>query len=148
MAVMRQTFFVKSHEPYAGRIWRHVDADGQRLGRLATEIATVLMGKHRPEYTPHVDTGDFVIVTNVDKLVMTGRKGEQRLKSRYTGHPGGFYTTTFGELLEKKPEFLLEDAVKRMLPKGALGRQMIKKLRCFRGAEHPHAAQQPIPLKA
>lgn len=143
---MRQTTFIKSHEPYAGRIWRHVDADGKRLGRLASEIAVVLMGKHRPEFTPHVDTGDFVIVTNAEKIVLTGRKGEQATKTRYTGYPGGLYTTTFGELLKHKPEFLLEDAVKRMLPKGALGRSMLTKLRVYRGATHPHAAQQPVPL--
>lgn len=144
---MRQTTFVKSHEPYAGRQWRHVNADGKRLGRLAAEIAVVLMGKHRPEFTPHVDTGDFVIVTNAEKLVLTGKKGEQAIKTRYTGHPGGFYTTTLGELLAKKPEFLLEDAVKRMLPKGALGRSMITKLRVYKGPNHPHAAQQPTPLE-
>jgi large subunit ribosomal protein L13 len=143
---MRQTFFAKSHEPYAGRQWRHVDAEGKRLGRLAAEIAVVLMGKHRPEFTPHCDTGDFVIVTNAEKIVLTGKKGEQATKTRYTGHPGGLYTTTFGELLANKPEFLLEDAVKRMLPKGALGRSMLTKLRVYRGPTHPHAAQQPTPL--
>ncbi|MDX2115153.1 MAG: 50S ribosomal protein L13 [Planctomycetota bacterium] len=144
---MRQTTFVKSHEPFAGRVWRHVDADGKRLGRLATEIATVLMGKHRPTYTPHVDTGDFVIVTNAEKIVMTGRKAEQATRTRYTGYPGGLYTTTLGQLRENKPEELIEVAVRRMLPKGRLGRQMLTKLRVFKGPSHPHAAQQPIPLE-
>lgn len=141
---MRQTFFAKQNE--VPRQWRHVDATGHRLGRLATQIATVLMGKHRPQYTPHIDTGDFVIVTNAANITMSGAKAEQRVKTRYTGHPGGFKVTPYGELIKRKPEFVIEDAVARMLPKGALGRAMIKKLKVYRGAEHPHQAQQPIPL--
>lgn len=143
---MRQTTFVKSHEPFAGRVWRHVDADGERLGRLATRIATVLMGKHRPDFTPHVDMGDFVIVTNAEKVVLTGRKAEQATRTRYTGHPGGFYIQTLGQIRDEKPEELILVAVRRMLPKGALGRSMLNKLRVFKGPTHPHAAQQPIPL--
>lgn len=142
---MRQTYFAKPGQ--VNKSWHLVDADGQVLGRLASKVATVLMGKHRPEYTPHIDCGEFVIITNASKVVMTGDKGAQRRKSRYTGYAGGFKTTTFGELLEKKPEFLIEDAVKRMLPKGILGRQMLKKLRVFKGAEHPHQAQQPVKLE-
>lgn len=141
---MRQTYFAKTRE--VPNTWRIVDAQGKRLGRLASDIAVVLMGKHRPEYTPHVDTGEYVIVTNADKIEMTGAKADQMLKYRYSGHPGGIRSQTFGELREKKPELLIEDAVKRMLPKGILGRQMLKKLRVFRGTDHPHQAQQPVPL--
>lgn len=141
---MRQTYFAKNQE--VAKTWRIVDADGKRLGRLASDIAVVLMGKHRPEYTPHVDTGDFVIVTNAEKIEMTGAKAEQMLKYRYSGYPGGIRSQTYGELRTKKPELLIEDAVRRMLPKGILGRQMLKKLRVFRGTEHPHQAQQPVPM--
>ncbi|MCA9293599.1 MAG: 50S ribosomal protein L13 [Phycisphaerales bacterium] len=141
---MRQTTFIKTGqlEPK----WYHVDADGQRLGRVSVQIATVLMGKHRPEYTPHVDTGDFVVVTNAEKLVMTGRKGDQKLKLRYSGYPGGLKAKTYNQVLEHKPEQLLEDAVRRMLPKGRLGRKMLGKLKVYRGTEHPHTAQQPEPM--
>lgn len=142
---MRQTYFAGTNQ--VERVWRLVDADGKRLGRLASEIAVVLMGKHRPQYTPHVDTGDFVIVTNAEKIVMTGNKADQMLKYRYSRHPGGIRSRTFGEVRATRPEFLIEDAVKRMLPKGILGRQMLTKLRVFKGGEHPHAAQQPIPLE-
>ncbi len=142
---MRQTYFAKNQE--VAKTWRIVDADGKRLGRLASDIAVVLMGKHRPEYTPHVDTGDFVIVTNAEKIEMTGAKAEQMLKYRYSGYPGGIRSQTYGELRTKKPELLIEDAVRRMLPKGILGRQMLKKLRVFRGTEHPHQAQQPVPME-
>lgn len=141
---MRQTYFAKNQE--VAKTWRIVDADGKRLGRLASDVAVVLMGKHRPEYTPHVDTGDYVIITNAEKIEMTGAKAEQMLKYRYSGYPGGIRSQTYGELREKKPELLIEDAVRRMLPKGILGRQMLKKLRVFRGTEHPHQAQQPVPL--
>lgn len=144
---MRQTYFCKSHKPYEGRIWRQVDADGQVLGRLASRIATVLQGKHRPDFTPHVDMGDFVIVTNAEKVVLTGRKSEQATRTRYSGYPGGFYTKTLGQIREDKPEDLILIAVRRMLPKGALGRQMLTKLRVFKGPKHPHASQQPIPLE-
>jgi large subunit ribosomal protein L13 len=126
--------------------WRLVDAEGQHLGRMAAEIAIVLMGKHRPEYTPHVDSGDFVIVTNAGKVVMTGRKAEQRLKMRYTRYPGGLKTETYGMVRERKPEKLIEDAVRRMLPKSRLGRVMLSKLKVYPGADHPHQAQQPEPM--
>lgn len=141
---MRQTFFAKQNELQRG--WHIVDAEGKRLGRLATEIATVLMGKHRPEYTPHIDTGEFVIVTNAEKITMTGNKMSQKFKTRYSGHPGGIKATPYGTLIKSKPEFVIEDAVQRMLPKGRLGRQMLTKLRVYRGPNHPHAAQQPTPL--
>ena len=141
---MRQTTFIKPGDLQAA--WYHVDADGQRLGRVSTQIATVLMGKHRPEYTPHIDTGDFVVVTNADKIVLTGRKAEQKLKLSYSGYPGGLRGRTYGQILEHRPESLLEDAVRRMLPKGRLGRKMLSKLKVYRGAEHPHTAQQPKPM--
>jgi large subunit ribosomal protein L13 len=141
---MRQTTFMK-----AGQLepkWFHVDAEGERLGRVSVQIATVLMGKHHPEYTPHVDTGDFVVVTNAEKLVLTGRKGEQKLKMRYSKYPGGLKAETYNQVIERKPEFLLEDAVRRMLPKGRLGRRMLTKLKVYRGTDHPHQAQQPTPM--
>jgi large subunit ribosomal protein L13 len=141
----RQTSFAK-----AGEItpeWRHVDAEGQVLGRLATRIATILMGKHRPEYTPHVDCGDYVIVTNAEKIVLTGRKAEQKMKLRYSGHPGGLKAESYASLLKRRPEVVFEDAVRRMLPKGVLGRQMYKKLKVYAGPDHPHHAQQPTPLE-
>ena len=140
----RQTFYAKAGE--VPKQWRHVDAEGQPLGRLAVDIATVLMGKHRPEYTPHVDTGDYVIVTNGTKVALTGRKGEQRLKMRYSEYPGGLKTETYGQVRERKPERLIEDAVKRMLPKNRLGRQMLSKLKVYPGAEHPHAQHNPQPI--
>lgn len=140
----RQTYFAKAGEVH--KQWRHVDAEGQPLGRLAVEIATVLMGKHRPEYTPHVDTGDFVIVTNGTKVGLSGNKGEQRLKMRYSEYPGGLKTETYASVRDRKPELLIEDAVRRMLPKNRLGRVMLTKLKVYPGAEHPHATQNPIPL--
>lgn len=143
---MRQTYFAKQNE--VQRAWRIVDAEGQVLGRLATRIATALMGKNRPEYTPHIDVGDFVIVTNAEKVTMTGNKPAQKLKTRYSGHPGGIKATPYGVLLKSKPEFVIEDAVARMLPKGRLGRAMLKKLKVYKGANHPHQAQQPVPLQA
>jgi large subunit ribosomal protein L13 len=140
----RQTFFAKTGE--IPKQWRHVDAEGQPLGRLAVDVATVLMGKHRPEYTPHVDTGDFVIVTNASKVALTGNKGEQRLKMRYTEYPGGLKTETYASVRDRRPEKLIEDAVRRMLPKNRLGRVMLTKLKVYPGAEHPHASQNPQPL--
>ncbi len=126
--------------------WHHMDADGEVLGRLAVQVARVLMGKHRPEYTPHVDTGDFVVITNAAKVRMTGRKADQRFLLRFSGYPGGLKATSYRTLLEQRPELLIENAVRRMLPKGRLGRQMLKKLKIYQGAEHPHQAQQPAAL--
>ncbi|NRA57929.1 MAG: 50S ribosomal protein L13 [Phycisphaerales bacterium] len=127
--------------------WHVVDATDQVLGRMATEIAQVLMGKHRPEYTPHVDTGDYVIVTNAKQVKLTGRKDTQSVRTRYTGYPGGLKVETFGSLRERKPEALIEDAVRRMLPKNRLGRVMLKKLKVYADANHPHHAQQPVEMK-
>ncbi len=142
----RQTFFQKATEVTRG--WRHVDAEGQVLGRLATRIATVLMGKDRPTYTPHVDGGDYVIVTNASKVRLTGRKAEQKMKLRYSGYPGGLKAESYESLLKRRPEVVIEDAVRRMLPKSILGRQMYGKLKVYAGPEHPHHAQRPVPLDA
>lgn len=140
----RQTYYAKQGE--VAKKWHIVDAEDISLGRMSTEIATILMGKHRPEYTPHIDTGDFVIVTNASKVGLTGKKAQQKLKMRYTGYPGGLKAETFGSLRDRRPEKLVEDAVRRMLPKNRLGRQMLKKLKVYPGSEHPHQAQQPQEL--
>ena len=140
----RQTHMAKKGE--VAKQWRTVDATDQVLGRLASDIATVLMGKHRPEYTPHVDCGDFVIVTNASKIKLTGRKAQQKMRQTYTGYPGGQKTETYGRLREEKPHILIEDAVRRMLPKSRLGRQMLKKLKVYEGTDHPHAGVNAIDL--
>jgi len=142
----RQTFMAKNGD--VERIWREADAEGIPLGRLATEIAVVLMGKHRPEYTPHVDTGDFVIVTNASKVVLTGKKASQKFVKSFSGYPGGLKLTPYGTMRDDKPERLIELAVRRMLPKNRLGRQMLKKLKVYPGADHPHANHKPIALHA
>ncbi len=140
----RQTYLAKPNE--LTKSWRIVDATGVSLGRLAAEVATVLMGKHRPEYTPHVDSGDYVIVTNAKKVGLTGRKAEQRLKLRYSQYPGGLKAESYGQVRERKPELLIEDAVRRMLPKNRLARVMLKGLMVYEGAEHPHGAHNPTTL--
>lgn len=141
----RQTYFAKGGE--VEQKWRVIDAEDVPLGRLAAEVAVVLMGKHRPEYTPHVDTGDYVIILNAGKIGLTGRKAERKLKMRYTGYPGGLKAETFGRVRERHPERLVEDAVRRMLPKNRLGRVMLKKLKVYPGSEHPHQAQQPVEMR-
>jgi large subunit ribosomal protein L13 len=123
--------------------WYVVDAADQRLGRLATEIATILRGKNKPTFTPHMDTGDHVIVINAEKVTVTGKKRSQKVYRRHSGRPGGMKTETFAHLQRRLPERILEQAVKGMLPKNALGRKLFKKLKVYAGAEHPHAAQQP-----
>ena len=128
------------------RKWYVVDADGMVLGRLASQVATILRGKHKPIYTPHVDTGDFVIIINADKVVLTGRKLDQKKYYHHSGYPGGIKETSYRTLLQKKPEFAVSEAVRLMLPKGPLGRQMLKKLRVDRGDDHKHVAQQPETL--
>ncbi|MFP4697089.1 MAG: 50S ribosomal protein L13 [Eubacteriales bacterium] len=125
------------------RKWYIVDATDHTLGRLASEIAKVLRGKNKPTYTPHVDTGDYIIVINADKVKLTGKKLDQKLYRYHTGHPGGLKEISYREMLVKKPEEVIMHAVKGMLPKNKLGRQMIKKLRVFRGSEHNHDAQKP-----
>lgn len=128
------------------REWFIVDAKGKTLGRLATEIATRLRGKHKPEYTPHVDTGDFIIVVNAAEVHVTGNKAKDKMYHRHTGYIGGLKSISFEKLIEKAPERTIETAVKGMLPKGPLGRAMFKKLKVYPGAEHPHTAQQPKQL--
>ena len=127
------------------RAWHVIDAEDVVLGRLATEVATLLRGKHKPTYAPHVDTGDFVIIVNADKVALTGNKREQKFAYRHSGYPGGLRKRSFGELLETRPERLVEKVVKGMLPKNKLGRAQAKKLKVYAGPQHPHAAQQPQP---
>ncbi len=140
-----KTFSAKPLE--VKRDWYVVDATGKVVGRLAAEIARRLRGKHKPEYTPHVDTGDYIIVINADKLVMTANKVEDKKYYRHSGYPGGIYETTFRVMQEKHPGRPLEIAVKGMLPKGPLGYAMYKKLYVYAGSEHPHSAQQPKQLE-
>lgn len=129
------------------RSWYVVDAEGQTLGRLASKIAAILRGKHKPIYSPSVDAGDFVIVINADKIQVTGRRMDQKMYYRHSGYPGGLREMTLKEQLERHPTRPVEIAVKGMLPKNSLGRQMIKKLKVYAGPDHPHAAQQPVPME-
>ena len=128
------------------RKWYVVDAEGQTLGRLASEVAKVLRGKNKAVFTPHVDTGDYVIVINADKVILTGKKLDQKIYYKHSGFPGGLSETPYRRLLNEKPEFVIQHAVIGMLPKGPLGRKMAKKLKVYAGAEHEHAAQQPETL--
>ena len=141
-----KTFSAKPAE--VERSWYIVDAAGEPVGRLASRIARVLRGKHKPTYTPHVDTGDFVIVTNAAEARFTGRKETDKKYFRYSGYPGGGKTATPEEMRAHKPTFVLENAVRGMMPKGSLGTKMFKKLKVYEGAEHPHEAQQPRELPA
>ena len=125
------------------RQWYLVDAENQTLGRLATEGAAVLRGKNKPYFTPHLDTGDFVVIVNAEKIQVTGRKGTQKLYRRHSGRPGGMKVETFNALQERIPERIVEKAIKGMLPHNALGRQLFRKLKVYKGSEHPHAAQDP-----
>jgi large subunit ribosomal protein L13 len=127
--------------------WYVVDAENQRLGRLATEIARILRGKNKATYTPHMDTGDFVIVVNADKIQVTGKKRFQKLYRRHSGRPGGMKTETFAKLQNRVPERIVEQAVRGMLPKNSLGRKLFTKLKVYAGPDHPHEAQQPEPLQ-
>ena len=139
-----KTFSAKTHE--VKRDWFVVDADNKALGRLASEIARRLRGKHKPEFTPHVDTGDYIVVVNASKMVVTGNKGLDKKYYRHSGYPGGIYETNFDKMQARFPGRALEKAVKGMLPKGPLGYAMIKKMKIYAGADHPHEAQQPQPL--
>ncbi|MFO0872688.1 MAG: 50S ribosomal protein L13 [Phycisphaerales bacterium] len=141
----RQTTLMRAEETKT--TWRHVDAQGKVLGRLAADVAQVLMGKHRPEYTPHVNTGEAVIVTNADKVVLTGKKLDLKTRRRWSGHPSGLRVQTYRTVQETHPERLIEDAIRRMLPKGRLGRKMYGNLFVYAGDGHPHQAQQPKPLE-
>jgi large subunit ribosomal protein L13 len=137
----RQTYHAKNHE--VTRQWRQIDATDQILGRLATRIAVILMGKDKPQYTPHHDVGDFVVVVNAGKLRLTGNKLDQKFHQTFSGHPSGRKTYSYRHMLEEKPEKLLQLAVRRMLPKNRLATVMLSKLKVYRDAEHPHSAQQP-----
>lgn len=142
---MRTTYMAKPNE--IERKWYVVDASGQTLGRLASQVAAILRGKHKPIYTPHVDTGDHVIIINAEKIELTGNKWQDKKYYRHSGHPGGLKVRTARELKEKHPERLLELAIRGMLPKGPLGRKMFKKLHVYAGSEHPHQAQKPEVLE-
>ena len=146
----RRFFLMKTYTAKKGEIareWYLVDADGQTLGRLATRIADTLRGKGKPHYTPHVDTGDFVIVVNADKIQVTGNKLDQKRYYRHSGYPGGLRSRTLREQLDRRPTEVLRTAVKGMLPKNRLARQQINKLKIYAGPDHPHEAQSPKPLK-
>lgn len=129
------------------RDWWVVDAEGQTVGRLSSKIASILRGKHKPWFTPHVDTGDFVIVINADKVVLQGKRAEQKEYFRHSGYPGAQKITSFKAMMERKPEFVIQNAVNGMLPKNRLGRQIAKKLKVYAGGAHPHESQQPKELK-
>ena len=129
------------------RNWLVVDATGQTLGRLATQIATALRGKNKPEFTPHCDTGDFVIVVNAEKISVTGNKREQKRYYRHSGYPGGLRSRTLNEMLDRRPEEVIRKAVKGMLPRNRLGRAQLTKLKVYAGPDHPHAAQKPEPME-
>ena len=140
-----KTFSAKPHE--VKRDWFVVDATDKVLGRVATEVARRLRGKHKPEFTPHVDTGDYIVVVNAEKLRVTGNKAEDKKYFRHSGYPGGIYETNFTKLQQRFPERVLQKAVKGMLPKGPLGYAMFKKLKVYADGEHPHVAQQPKALE-
>src|ERR1041385_5865525 len=146
----RQGRTVRTYSPKPGEIqrnWHVIDASDVVLGRLATHAATLLRGKHKPTFAPHVDTGDFVIVVNAGKVALTGNKRQTKVAYRHSGYPGGLRAVGYEELLTKRPEKAIELAVKGMLPHNRLGRQLIKKLKVYAGAEHPHTAQQPKPFE-
>jgi large subunit ribosomal protein L13 len=141
---------VRTFSPKAGDIhrqWHVIDASDVVLGRLASHAAILLRGKHKPIFAPHIDTGDFVIVVNADKIVLTGRKLEQKLAHRHSGYPGGLRSVAYGDLLEQHPERVIEKAVKGMLPKNSLGRSQLRKLKVYAGPHHPHEAQLPTPFE-
>lgn len=144
---VQKTFSAKPAEALVQRKWWVVDAAGQPLGRIASRIAMVLRGKNKPTYTPHVDTGDFVIVVNASQVAVSGRKAEQKNYYRHSGEPGGFRVTPFEKAIVKHPELPITKAVRGMLPKNILGRELLTKLKVYGGPDHPHAAQKPEPLK-
>ena len=148
-AVPKRESFMRTYTPKANEIerqWHVVDAEGMVLGRLCTEVARILRGKHKPTFAPHMDTGDHVIVINASKVVLTSGKADKNMVYTYSGYPGGLKSETYGELLSRKPDDAIRRSVAGMLPKGPLGRQMVKKLKVYAGPEHPHAAQSPVVL--
>jgi large subunit ribosomal protein L13 len=141
---------VRTYTPKPGEVeqtWYVIDANDVVLGRLASHVATLLRGKHKPQFAPHVDTGDYVIVVNAEKIALTGAKRDQKMDYRHSGYPGGLRATSYVELLEKNPRRAVEKAVKGMLPHTTLGRQMLTKLKVYAGPDHPHQAQQPVPFE-
>jgi large subunit ribosomal protein L13 len=141
---------VRTYTPKPGevaRTWHVIDATDVVLGRLASHTAVLLRGKHKPTFAPHVDTGDFVIIVNADKVVLTGSKAEQKRAYRHSGYPGGLRSTSYTDLLEKNPTKAVEKAVRGMLPKNSIGRQQLTKLKVYTGTNHPHAAQKPVPFE-
>ena len=141
---------MRTFSPKAGDIqrqWHVIDASDVVLGRLATQAATLLRGKHKPIFAPHIDTGDFVIVINAEKVALSGRKLEQKRAYRHSGYPGGMHSLAYGDLLERHPERVIEKAVRGMLPKNSLGRSQLRKLKVYAGPHHPHEAQQPTPFE-
>ena len=146
----RKTVPLRTFSPKVSEIqraWYVVDADGLVLGRLASEVARILRGKHRPYFAPHVDTGDHVVVVNADKVVLTSGKADAKMAYRHSGYPGGLRSTSYAELLEKSPDEMIRRSVRGMLPKNTLGRAMLGKLNVYAGPDHPHAAQRPEPLE-
>jgi large subunit ribosomal protein L13 len=145
----QRTFLAKNEE--MGKTWNRdwyvVNADGKRLGRLASEIAVILQGKHKPIYTPHVDTGDYIVVINADRIELTGQKWDDKLYQRHSGYMGGLKSMSYRRLIARHPELPVREAVRRMLPKSILGRQMLRKLKIYAGPVHPHAAQEPKELE-
>lgn len=144
---LHRSYVATPKDAAANRAWWVVDATGKSLGRLASHVASVLRGKHKPTFTPHEDAGDFVIVVNADKIKLTGNKLDQKFYSHHSGIPGGFKQVSYRTLLKGKPEFPVEKAVKGMLPKNVLGRQMLSKLKVYASPDHPHTAQQPKALE-
>jgi len=146
---MQRTYVAKNEEIGTDwdREWYVVNADGKRLGRMATEIATILQGKHKPIYTPHVDTGDYVIVINAEKIALTGDKWDKKLYQRHSGYIGGLKEMSYRRLIARRPTLPVREAVRRMLPKSKLGRRMLRKLKVYEGPAHPHSAQQPKDLE-
>jgi large subunit ribosomal protein L13 len=141
---------VRTYTPKPGEVqrsWHVIDADGVVLGRLASQAARLLRGKHKPVFAPHVDTGDFVIIVNASKVALTGQKREQKVEYRHSGYPGGLRRVPYADLLESRPERVVEKAVKGMLPKGTLGRAQLSKLKVYAGPDHPHQAQKPAPYE-
>ncbi len=145
---MQRTYVAKNEE--AGKTWNRdwyvVNADGKRLGRLASEVATILQGKHKPIYTPHVDTGDYVVIINSSKVALTGDKWDQKLYQRHSGYIGGLKEMTYRQLIKRRPNMPVREAVRRMLPKNTLGHHMLRKLKVYSGPTHPHSAQSPKEL--
>jgi large subunit ribosomal protein L13 len=148
LEIMQRTYVAKNEE--AGKTWNRdwyvVNADGKRLGRLASEVATILQGKHKPIYTPHVDTGDYVVIINASKVALTGDKWDKKLYQRHSGYIGGLKEMTYRQLIKRRPNMPVREAVRRMLPKNTLGHHMLRKLKIYSGPTHPHSAQSPKEL--